>query len=477
MKRLIIFLFLISLIIPLKVHAQSGDIAFWLPESGVTSSSDTQVKRNAEYFSIKLHSVFAYYKSGFLENIKKLIVVSEISLLEENKSSIQSTMINKSWQKLDKNGDFIGVNDHLVVLSPATTTNVKIKVSFRGIGKDQFNILFDVLSDSTFKTALSLSPATSAIISAIAPTVQKLLASPYTAEDPRQMLDISQSYVLYADTKQLKPDSLHEGYLIIVSSRERKSDDLTKILSLDSKSIRLSPLGNGLEYKEKEEAEWKLLRNNSYVVLSVVKTPIRGENEYSHWFSKYTEAERFAEEKLLAGDPADKVKPEAVVLWREGNALLSADSNYIQNERVEIKGKHLTDLKAILLAKGETSKVTLDAKTLGVPSNFSELAQKYEAAVAKQSAQITVRTEWAGGAPLPNKQFRLTGFDASGAGAIVQTTNEKGEFVLKGLSPGKYKIESAGEMGAGTGVFIVDPKDKKAFEFKNEKKLVSPAER
>jgi len=463
MQRLIIFLSLILLIIPLKVHAQSGDIAFWLPGPEAPSVSDAQVKRNEEYFNIKLHSVFAYYKSGFFENIKQLIVVSEISLSEENKSPIQSTIVNKLWQKLDKNGDFIGVNDHLVVLSPAKTPNVKIKVSFRGIGKDRFKPLFEALSDPTFKTALCLSPAASATISAIAPTVQKLLASPYTADNPRQMLDISQSYIIYADTSQLKTDSLREGFLVIMSSREKRSADLTKILSFDSKSIRLSPSGIGLEYEEGNE--WKQFRNNSYVVLSIMKTPIRGENESSHWFSKYSEAERIAEEKLISGVPIDVAKSDAIGLWREGNALLFTDPNYIQNERVAIKSKHLNDIQTILLARVVASKATLNAKALGVPANFSVLAQKYKAAVAEQSSQIIVVASGIDGKPLPNQQVRLISDDTLATQAIVQTTNNAGRVVLKGLSAGKYRIETEGKTWAA----IVDPKETKAFEVNDSK--------
>lgn len=472
-KCLIISLFLVSIIATPEAYPQSGDIAFWLQEPGLASTSNPQVKRNGEYFSLKLHSVFAFYKSGFFENIKKLLVVTETSVSEENRSTIQSTMVNKVWQQLDQNGDFIGVNDHLVVLSPATTSNLKIKVAFRGIGEDRFKFLFEALADPKFKAALSLSPATSSTIAAIAPTVQKLVASPYTADDPRQILDISQSYIVYADTNQLKIDSLREGYLVIVSSREKKSADLEKVLSLGSKAMRLSSSGNGLEYFE--DNEWKQFKNNSYVVLSVTKTPIRGENEYSNWFSKYIEAERTAEEKLLMGDSIDNVKSEAIGLWREGNALLFADANYIHSERVAIKGKHLRDIQTLLAAKGGVEKAKLDTKALGVPQNFRELAVNYEAAVAKQSAQITVTAEGEGGVPLPNRKFRLTGLNASGGEAVVKSTDQKGELVLKGLSAGMYKIESAERAEGRAEVIIVDPKEKRTFEFKEREKLLSPA--
>ncbi len=464
MRHLFMILFLISLIIPSRLYAQGGDIAFWIPESGLTSESDTQVQRNGDYFSIKIHSVYAYYKSGFFENIKKLIVVSETSIVEAGKPPIQSTMINKVWQRLDKSGDFIGVNDHLVVLSPAMASNIQLKVSFRGIGEDRFKMLFEALSEPSFKAALGLSPATSATISAIAPTVQKLVASPYTSNDPRQILDINQSYVVYPEKNVLRRDSLREGFLVIMSSREGKSDELTKILSLGTKDIRLSSLGDiGLEYKE--GSDWKPFRNNSYVILSVTKTPVRGENQYSNWFLKYCDAERIAEEKLLSGEPLDRVKPEVIGLWREGNALLFADSNYIQSEKASIKNKHLKDLQTVLLAMGnQPAMAKVDAKALGVPSNFAELAGKYEAAVKREAAQVTVKAQGSDGKPL-QINFSLSGLDSPAQNLIIKSTNKAGEAVIKGLPPGKYKIETQGD-SKNSEIFIVDPKDKKSLAIK-----------
>jgi hypothetical protein len=264
--------------------------------------------------------------------------------------------------------------------------------------------------------------------------------------------------------------------LVIISSREGKSADLDKV-SQDTKNIRLSPSGVGLQYLD--GTEWKQFRNNSYVVLSVTKTPYRGENESSNWFAKYTEAERTAEEKLVGGQPTDKVKPEVIGLWTEGNALLFADPNYLQNERNLIKNKHFKALQDVFLAKGDASKAKLDSNALGVAPNYADLALKYENAAAKQSAQITISAIDLDGNPLQNARISLTDFNSSSnKGVISTTTNDHGEAVFKGVSPGKYKIK--GDFGGfvvhgvgypynelpdkgvsvETGAFIVDPKDK-----------------
>ncbi len=444
--------------------AQSGDISFWLPPAENKVPAEAQVKRNADYFSVKLHSVYVYYKSGFLENLKKIVVATETCTSGDTKA-VQSAMINKTWQKLDKEGDFIGVNDHLVVLSPVTASNIKIKVAFRGIGEDKFQFLFDALSDSTLKTALSLSPATSATISAIAPTIQKLLASPYTAADPRQVLDISQSFVIYSDTTQHRVDSLREGYLVIVSSREKKSDDLSKILGMDPKDIRLSPIGTGLEYKD--EGVWKQLRHNSYAVLSVTRVSLRGENESSNWFAKYTEAERTAEEKVVEGQPANEVQAEVIPLWREGNALLFADQDYIHNERNQIKARHLKNLGDALAAKGNKSAfLNFDTKALGVPAEYRKIAQQYEKSVVKQAGQVAVRVHDEGGMPLPSVKFWITNLDGRGLPTLEGLTDYKGELLLKGIPPGRYIVETNRAGLSQSNAFVIDPKEIKQFYFK-----------
>src|SRR5437879_1409842 len=58
----------------------TGDIVLWVPFRASTSRESAQITRNARYVSIKLQSVYAYYKSGFLENIKHLIVKSDMTL-------------------------------------------------------------------------------------------------------------------------------------------------------------------------------------------------------------------------------------------------------------------------------------------------------------------------------------------------------------------------------------------------------------
>src|SRR6266478_5812546 len=86
-------------------QAQSGDQAFWLPLKPDVDPQTAQIVRNKEYVSIKLQAVFAYYKSSFLENIKQLLVASDIAVTDGT-TLVEGTILNKALPKLDSTGDF-----------------------------------------------------------------------------------------------------------------------------------------------------------------------------------------------------------------------------------------------------------------------------------------------------------------------------------------------------------------------------------
>ncbi len=112
-----------------------GDVWRWIPFEGKTDAKDAQIVRNTEYISIKLETVYAYYKSGFLENVRQIVVSSQVAF-DLGDKKVEGSMVNRTWQKSRNSGDFIPVNDLLAVLSPATPTSIKIKVDFAGIGED-----------------------------------------------------------------------------------------------------------------------------------------------------------------------------------------------------------------------------------------------------------------------------------------------------------------------------------------------------
>src|SRR5712671_960346 len=156
-------------------NAQSGDTWKWIPFESKMSAKDAQIVRNSQYVSIKVQAAHVSYKSGFLENIKQIVVSSNVSF-DLGTQKVQALSINRTWQKSKKSDDNIPVNDLLAVLSPASPNAIAIKMSFAGIGEDKFKSVFDLLSNNDVKTALNLSPASIAQAGLVTSIAQKFLA-------------------------------------------------------------------------------------------------------------------------------------------------------------------------------------------------------------------------------------------------------------------------------------------------------------
>jgi len=420
--------------------APQGDIWLWLPDGNV-SSKDSQIVRNKEYVSIKLQSVYAYYHSGFLENVKQLVVTSEVSF-DLSGNAVRNTMVNKSFQKSKDSGDFLGVNDHLAVLSPATPNSVQIKVGIAGIGEDRFKAIFDVLSNGDLKTALNLSPAALARAGLATSIVQKFLASPYTSSKPRQILTMSQSFVIYPDQAADRSDALRKGRIVIISGRENKSSDLSAVLQNPGR-IRLSSQGQALELQA-PDGSWELFTGNSYVILTVTQDTIRGEDEGSSWSRKYSDAIRVTE-RLQVGEPLDKIKKGAYELWDQGNILLENDVNYLANERTGIRAAKLREIEEGLKKQGISDlDANLGLAIPGVPFDYSRLAAEYKLQVsaARLVGDLQVRITDSKGAALQGAMVKLRAM-ADSSDVRTAMADQSGEVSFTGLKPGEYSVEAA----------------------------------
>jgi hypothetical protein len=449
-KRASVFVVLFFILAPVSVAAQSGDVVLWIPVNTGVTKKDAQIPRNKQYVSVKLHSVYAYYKSGFFENIKQLLVKSDISL-EQGGRRVEGTMLNASRELPSKTGEFIGLNDHIAVLTPSSPTSVSLRVGFRGVGEDKFKKIFDVLSGSGLKTPLNLADATIGKINGITSIVQSFLATPYTSGNPKSILDISQSFVLYSDDLE-HPDALREGYLVVVSSREKKGGDLTEILTLQPDQIRLSPLGQQLEYKDGEA--WKAVVDNSYVIFSITKTTTRGEDE-SPWLVKYRAAEE-ASRKVVGGTPINEARDNALAIWREGNILIDADQNYIESERKGIRNAHLAEIKNIL--GGENTAVNLTGPD--IPANFAAIAREYKNELAANASSISVTVTDTHGVSVSNADVVLRDSEKP-AEKVEVKTDQAGRATLGGVQPGEYVLETkpANSPVADTQKFVIAPKE------------------
>jgi hypothetical protein len=328
----------------------TGDSVLWIPFTPGTTRKAAQVPRNGKYINVKIQSAYAFYKSGFLENIRTLVVSSEVAL--QGTTLVKGSQVQATLQKSKRDGDFIGgVTDHLVASAPTTFKTMQLTFKFRGIGEDRFKKMFDVLTSSDMKVPLDLAAKTYGQATAMTNVLSRLLASPFTSDNPRDILDVTTSYAVYPPDSEEHEDSLRQGFIVIVSGREGKSDELSTVLQLDPQSdLRIATETHALLYKK--DGRFTLFTRNSYVVFSVDQADTRGEDEDSVWFQKYTQAEQRVSQ---VGSSAElpTAKGEAQTLWKEGNTLLAADRNFLQREREAIADLHRTKIERALTAAGQ----------------------------------------------------------------------------------------------------------------------------
>ena len=440
MKRflfLVLFSFL-GVSIASSQQPSAGDVWRWIPFDKDASGKDTQIVRNTQYVSIKIEAAHVSYKSGFLENIKQIVVSSSVSF-DLGNQKLQALNVNRTWQKSSNSDDNIPVNDLLAVLSPASPTSVGIKMSFSGIGQDRFKAIFDVLSTPEVKTVLSLSPAAIAQSTLATSIAQKFLASPYTSDKPKDVLSMSQGFVIYADRDADRVNSLRQGYIVVISGSENKSADLNTLLNLGADALRFDE-GNHLLQVKQADGSWQQFTGNSYVVLSVTVDSVRGTDENSAWFKKFSDADKTTE-NLLTGDTADKVKKDALSLWQEGSTLLSADTNYIEAERKSIRLKALDTIQQDLKKNGaEPAEADLAKSIPGIPANLTEVARNYDAQVQAANLGGQVRIKVVDNAGNPVKGASVVLQDATAGTSLSATSDSFGNVVLNSIKPGNYTM-------------------------------------
>lgn len=437
---LILGVFPIFLIVATPLHCvgqQSyGDLTIWLPAHQGVKSQDSQIIRDGEYLSVRLQSVYVFYKSGFLANIRTVVVKSQIDLKMRN-SSIQGGMVDATRDKANSTGEFIGCNDLLAALTPSTPDAVQIEISFRGVGQDRFKSLFDLLATPDFKQAVSMSPAAIGVAGTVTSLLKRLLASPYTSDNPKDMLDVSQSFVLYPDTTKDHQDAFREGYLIILSGRAGATNSLNYLGTIAPSDFRLSPGGQVLEYKA-PTGQWVQLTDDSYVVLSVTRSKVRGEDDPSPWYAKYTNAEEEAD-KILTGEALKDAQRNANIDYEQANALLDQDPNYIQSERDSIKALHYKKInEALATAAKQSGQVTVSSELLmlpkSLPLNYGDLVDSYLRSFGSLRVRVPAEIGSAFGVELVN-----TDSGVERTWGPIGTQIETHEFT--NLPPGNYVVE------------------------------------
>lgn len=453
MKRACVaFIFLVCAGVTSAQSQGSGDVWRWIPFDATQNPQTAQIVRNAEYVSIKIEAAHVSYKSGYLENIKQIVVSSDVSF-DLPTQKIQALNVNLTWQRSGNEND-MPVNDLLAVLSPATPSSINVRVQYAGIGEDRFKPIFDLLSSSDVKTVLNLSAARIAETGLATSILQKFLASPYTSSNPRDILNLSQGFVIYPDASSGRVDSLRQGYIVVISGAEKKTVDLNRILSLGTDGLRFDDINHVLQIKQ-SDGSWHTFTGNSYVVLSVTTSPVRGIDENSPWFKKFSAAEQLVDTPTLDGGTAQDAKKQALSLWQDGVALLTADPDYIEAERVKIYKAELAKIEQPLQANASSVNVQRDFQAAGnidrglqnvmywnsetlndLTDSATDYTKQLQRAGLSGTAKIHILAT--NGMPAVNAEVALR--DLNTGVVLNRRTNENGDAVFTGLNQSTYAV-------------------------------------
>jgi hypothetical protein len=440
----------------------------WLPPNPGETAEAAQIVRNEEYFSIKIHAVHLYYRAGPLKNLKNLVVMSDL-VLTTDEGRTQGAMVNGAYSRDDREYEqLLPMADHIAMMCPSTPTNVKVQLRVRGMGEQKYRRIFDILSSADIKPLGRVLTAAAPGIGAAASLVSRFMDSPYTDENPKNVLDVVASFNVYprTDIAAAHADALRDGYLVVVTPLP-EADGVVAPLPAEG-DLRLSPQGQQkLEYRE--NGEWRELKDQTYVIFNVVRCPIKGENQSSPWFRKYAQAMEIVS-ALPGMDSADcgRALDDALTLWRDGNVLLDADPYYIYQEKKAIRAKYLNVIREAretaaqqvhTMGNPETPALpdVAPAARDDLPADYATLAASYDRLVSDYAGDLWVQLagELKG---LGGGAVTITAADDP-AFKQERSTDDTGRVNFEGLLPGAYLLSYADPASAAApAMVVIDPK-------------------
>jgi hypothetical protein len=354
----------------------SGELVFTFPLE--PDKPQKTIRRNEDYFSIHLLNTYVRYDSGYLENVRHIVVVSDVTLGPGRAAPAASAIqtVKDVPRKID---DFIPARHDLALCIPATGISVGIHIQVRGIGDDKFKPVFDCLNtDGLLKTTLAMNAGTLGKVDLAKSLIERLLASPYSSQHPDQILNIQDTFTILP-TAATETKALQSGYLLMLSSSRRRNSNLNWIQGKTPADFRVNPLGSVVEMRN-HLGTFEPFTNATYALLVIHRLPAIGDNTQSSWWQKYDEATSIVRNAFPApGDTnAQKaLKDQSFALWREGNTVLALDQAYLPNERTNISWRSYKALCGILQEKGVVLSPSEKA-ALGEPPELEKALAQYD---------------------------------------------------------------------------------------------------
>lgn len=312
-----------------------GTKKFWKPVAGASANQkENQILKNAGYINLQLRTVNYMSVGNFWQSTfggKDKIALATTLKYQSGVESIEATSVQDVREvKVNKNYN-LGLQRNIAVKIPANADAISIEVKMTAVKNDSLQAKFDMLNQPEYQSALQLAPTVVGQVLTITSLVKKL----FTDSDPNTQLEASYAGLISSQQEDnpVSNGKLTRGLLIMIST-----NDGDPFISVDESKFEFR--GDTLYYNNKQV-------ENTYLVFNISFDQFKGDDEKSNWFKKYNDALNNLDKIQLVQDQNEisKIYSDSKTMWIEGNALLDADSTYVNKERVQIKNLAISSIQ------------------------------------------------------------------------------------------------------------------------------------
>ncbi len=312
-----------------------GTKKFWKPVKGSSKNQkENQILKNSGYINLQLRCVNYMSKGNFWQSTfggKDKIVLTTNLKYQMGRDSIEASSVQDIREiKVDKNYN-LGIQRNIAVKIPANSDALSIDVKMTAVKNDSLQNKFEMLNEPEYQAALQLTPTIVGQLITVTSLVKKLL----TDSNPNTQLEASFAGIIsnQSENNPVSNGKLTKGSLIMIST-----NDGERFENVDESKFELR--GDTLYYNKRQV-------ENTHIVFNISFESLKGNDEHSLWFKKYVAAINKLYDIEIAEDDEEikKIYSDSKKLWIEGNALLDADSTYINQERRNIKNAAIKSIK------------------------------------------------------------------------------------------------------------------------------------
>jgi hypothetical protein len=312
-----------------------GTKKFWKPSVGSsTTQKENQILKNSGYLNLQITSVNYMSKGNFWQNTfggKDKIALATNLKYQTGAETIEATSVQDVREvKVNKNYN-LGLNRNIAVKIPLNADAISIDVKMTAVKDDLLEAKFDMLNKTEYQSALQLAPT---VVGQVI-TVTSLVKTLFSDSNPATQMEASYAGIISAQSEDNPVDNgkLTKGVLILIST-----NDGNNFSDVDETDFEMR--GDALYYKNREV-------ENTYAIFNISFDLLKGDDENSNWFKKYSASLNNLDKIILAIDNKEiqKIYNDSIKMWIEGNALIDADSTYVNTEKLNIKGLALKTIK------------------------------------------------------------------------------------------------------------------------------------